>query len=57
MQVKWRKLIANILIWAIAEIALNFIGLDTLADYGEYILDRHQIVQFVTRSHHISFEF
>ncbi len=49
MKVKWRKLIANILIWAIAEVALNFIGLDTLADYGEFVFDQHKVVQIVMR--------
>ncbi len=57
MKVKWRKLIANILIWAIAEVALNFIGLDTLADYSEFIQDRHKIVYIVTRSHQVAFKF
>ena len=50
MQVKWRKLIANIAVWAIAEIVLNFMGLDTLADYGEFVHDRYKIVQNVTYS-------
>lgn len=48
MQVKWRKLIANIVAWAIAEIVLNFMGLDTLADYSEFIHDRYKIVQNVS---------
>ena len=45
MAVKWNKLVINLLIWAIAEIALNFIGLDTLADYSEFIFDRHPVIQ------------
>ena len=30
----------KILIWMAAEILLNFIGLDDLADYGEFIFER-----------------
>ena len=30
----------KILIWIVAEILLNFMGLDDLADYGEFIFER-----------------
>ena len=42
MTINWNKLILNLTIWAIAEIALNFIGLDTLADYSEFLLTKNQ---------------
>ncbi|GAB4527351.1 MAG: hypothetical protein Tsb0014_08030 [Pleurocapsa sp.] len=45
MKIKWHKLIANLLIWAISEITLNFIGLDTLADYSEFIFEKHPVIE------------
>ncbi|MEO0803354.1 MAG: hypothetical protein AAFY57_13890 [Cyanobacteria bacterium J06642_2] len=39
MKVKWHILILKILGWAIAEMALNAIGLDNLADYSEFALE------------------
>ncbi len=40
MQVQWKKLLAKIIVWLAAEILLNFLGLDTLADYSEFLFDR-----------------
>ena len=40
MQVQWKKLLAKIIVWLAAEILLNFLGLDTLADYSEFVFDR-----------------
>ena len=40
MQFKWKKLIVKTLIWVAVEIYLSLLGLDTLADYGEFILVR-----------------
>jgi hypothetical protein len=39
MKVKWKKLLVDISIWVIAEIVLNLIGLDDLADYGEFVFE------------------
>lgn len=44
MEINWNKLIINLTVWAISEIALNLIGLDTLADYSEFLYGKHQIV-------------
>ena len=35
-----QKLIAKILIWLTAEILLSCLGLDELADYGEFIYEK-----------------
>ena len=43
MQVQWKKLLAKIIVWLAAEILLNFLGLDTLADYSEFLFDRDSI--------------
>jgi hypothetical protein len=34
-----KQLWIELLIWVAAEVALNLVGLDTLADYGEFMLD------------------
>jgi hypothetical protein len=44
MKVRWRKLILQIAFWAIAEIVLNLIGLDDLADYGEFVFTNKETV-------------
>lgn len=36
MQIRWK----TILVWLAIEILLNFLGLDTLADYGEFVLNK-----------------
>ncbi|MGK7899247.1 MAG: hypothetical protein AB4372_37930 [Xenococcus sp. (in: cyanobacteria)] len=35
------KLIAKTLIWLAAEILFNFLGIDDLADYGEFVLENN----------------
>lgn len=37
MQVQWKKLLAKIIFWLAAEILLSFLGLDTIADYSEFL--------------------
>jgi hypothetical protein len=34
-----KQLWVELLIWVAAEVALTLVGLDTLADYGEFMLD------------------
>lgn len=38
MQVKWGKMAAKVTVWLAAEILLGLVGLDNLADYGEFTL-------------------
>ena len=45
MNVRWKKLLAMTTVWLLTEISLNFIGLDDLADYGEFVFERNLIVQ------------
>ncbi|EAW35941.1 hypothetical protein [Lyngbya sp. PCC 8106] len=44
MQVRWKKLITKTLIWLLAELLLNLIGLDDLADYSEFLFERDVII-------------
>ena len=40
MNIKWKKVIICLLIWLTTEIWLNFVGLDDLADYSEFLFER-----------------
>lgn len=40
VKTNYRKLLAKILLWLIVELALNILGVDQLADYGEFISTR-----------------
>lgn len=37
---KTKRSLLKIAVWLIAEIILNFIGLDDLADYSEFVLEK-----------------
>ncbi len=43
--IRWKKLLARTTLWLVAEISLNFIGIDDLADYSEFIFERNLVVQ------------
>lgn len=42
-----KKLCAQVVIWFVGEVLLNLIGLDTLADYGEFLLGHNANPQLV----------
>ena len=44
MQIRWKTLLTKTLIWLVAEILLNSIGLDTFADYSEFVFDKDPLV-------------
>ncbi len=44
MNVQWKKLIVITIVWLAIEIFLNFLGIDNLADYGEFIFEREVVV-------------
>ena len=41
MKIYWIKLSTTILFWLFSEILLNFLGLDNLADYVEFMGKKH----------------
>ena len=41
MEVKWKKLIFRVSVWLTLEIFFNHVGLDTIADYSEFIFEKH----------------
>lgn len=36
MQVRWKQFLIQSLLWLAAEVVLTSLGMDDLADYGEY---------------------
>ncbi|MBE9126869.1 MULTISPECIES: hypothetical protein [unclassified Coleofasciculus] len=57
MKVEWKNLLARTTVWLAAEILLNLLGLDNLADYSEFIFEKHEVADFLNpeRSHPIRF--
>jgi hypothetical protein len=43
MKVQWHKLLFKLTVWLCAEIMLNLLGLDDLADYGDFIFDHKNL--------------
>jgi hypothetical protein len=41
MKILRSKLFVKVAVWLCAELMLNFVGLDDLADYGEFIEQSH----------------
>ena len=46
MQNQWQKLFIKLTIWLAAEILLNWLGLDDLADYSEFLASDKSLSQF-----------
>jgi preprotein translocase subunit SecG len=40
MKAHWQKFILKVTMWLMVEILLNILGLDNLADYGEFVFHR-----------------
>ncbi|BAZ45569.1 hypothetical protein NIES4102_25930 [Chondrocystis sp. NIES-4102] len=43
MNIKWKKLIVQLGFWISLEILFNQVGLDTIADYSEFIFEKDLI--------------
>ncbi|MDJ0708096.1 MAG: hypothetical protein QNJ46_32890 [Leptolyngbyaceae cyanobacterium MO_188.B28] len=41
MNAQWKKGLIRTVVWVTAEILLNCVGGDDLADYSEFIFERH----------------
>ncbi len=44
MKISWKTLLGKITIWLLLEIALNVLGLDNLADYSEFVFNKHCVL-------------
>ena len=45
MRVKWKKLLIKSTLWLMAEILLNLLGIDDIADYSEFLLAKDLVNQ------------
>lgn len=43
MKIKWKQLVFKIGVWIALEVFFSYVGVDTIADYSEYIFDRSMI--------------
>ena len=43
MKMRWKKLLMRTTFWLVAEVSLNFLGLDAMADYSEFVFERNSI--------------
>ncbi|MEB3231796.1 MAG: hypothetical protein VKJ64_12360 [Leptolyngbyaceae bacterium] len=51
--VRWRSLLVKTTVWLSTEIILGVMGLDNLADYSEFVLQRHMLAQMTETIAHI----
>ncbi len=43
MKIKWQKLWVKTILWLGTEILLTLMGLDDLADYGEFLYEQKEV--------------
>ncbi|WP_181256635.1 hypothetical protein [Merismopedia glauca] len=43
-EIQWQKILVKISLWLVTELVLNFVGLDNLADYSEFVFERDIIL-------------
>lgn len=41
--VRWKQLVLAIILWIVSEVGLTWIGLDDLADCGEYLFKHREV--------------
>lgn len=41
MKMQWQKVFVKTTVWLTAEVLLSLLGIDDLADYSEFIFERH----------------
>ena len=44
MNMQWQKLLLTATFWLVTEICFNFLGIDDIADYSEFIFKQQVIV-------------
>ena len=49
MNAQWKKGLVRAVVWVAAEVLLNCVGIDDLADYSEFIFERHVSESAVAR--------
>ena len=48
MKINYCQLLAKLLVWLVAEVVLNYVGLDNLADYSEYLKEQSTVTVAVS---------
>jgi hypothetical protein len=43
MEIHWKTVLVKLIVWLAAEVILNLLGLDSLADYSEFLHDQEAI--------------
>lgn len=43
MKIHWKAALLKLIVWIAAEVVLNLLGLDSLADYSEFLHDQEAI--------------
>lgn len=43
MEIQWKTVLLKLIVWIAAEVVLNLLGLDSLADYSEFLHDQEAI--------------
>ncbi len=43
MEIRWKKLVLRVGLWLTLEIFFSYVGLDTIADYSEFVFERNLI--------------
>lgn len=51
MQIRWKKFLAKLVFWIATELWLNILGLDNLADYSEFLLDKDIDKELALKNH------
>ena len=44
MKVQWQKMVVKVTVWVAAEIILNLMGLDLLANYIEFVYEQDIVI-------------
>lgn len=48
-QARWRKTLVKGTLWLSSELVLGLIGMDTMADYGEFLM-QHQVADNINQA-------
>lgn len=43
MKVQWKKVLVKTIVWLAVEFTLNLLGIDSLADYSEFIYEQQAV--------------
>ena len=52
MSIQWKKLFLSLGYWLIAELCFNFLGIDDMADYTEFITEQNRNIP--SRNYHLA---